>query len=152
MNTNILCVGKLKEPYLKQAQAEYLKRLAPFTKTKITEVAEEGILDESKQKDIVLSKEGARLLKSLTPFKMPAFSLCIDGKGLTSLSFAELIKNHPKICFIIGGSHGIHEKVTSLGGRISLSPLTFPHQLARIILLEQIYRAHKILKGGKYHK
>lgn len=154
----ILCIGKLKEKYLNQACDEYIKRLTPFCRIKITQIPEYKC-DSQNQSQIkkVIQEEGNRILKKLnkTSFKI---ALCIEGQLMSS---EELAKKSQKlfangtsnITLIIGGSHGLSQKVKQASNfKLSMSPLTFPHQLARVILLEQIYRAFTIQSKKTYHK
>ena len=159
MNIDVLCVGKLKEKYLRDAVDEYLKRLSKYCRINMIEVADEKTTDgqgfalDGKVKRI----EGERLLKHL---KDDAFkvSLEIEGKQLDSLELADKInrlgiEGVSRIQFIIGGSLGLDDEVTlksDLG--LSFSKMTFPHQLMRVILLEQIYRSYRIISNEPYHK
>lgn len=154
----ILCVGKLKEKYLNQACDEYIKRLKPFCKLKITQIQEYSC-NSSNQSQIkkVIEEEGNRILKKLnnTSFKI---ALCIEGQLMSSEELAKksqklLTSGTSNITLIIGGSHGLSQKVKQASNfKLSMSPLTFPHQLARVILLEQIYRAFTIQSKKTYHK
>lgn len=141
---NIVCVGKLKEEYLKQAVAEYVKRLSRFADVKITELAEEK----------ALAAEGEAILRAARGYKI---ALCVEGVKEDSLAFAKrigaLCDRGAEITFIIGSSCGIAENVKSqVDLKLSFSDMTFPHQLMRVILLEQVYRAYMILNGSTYHK
>ena len=154
----ILCIGKLKEKYLNQACDEYIKRLTPFCKLKITQIQEYRCdsLNQSQIKKII-EEEGNRILKKLnkTSFKI---ALCIEGLVMSSEELAQksqklLMGGTSNITLIIGGSHGLSQKVKQASNfKLSMSPLTFPHQLARVILLEQIYRAFTIQSKKTYHK
>lgn len=148
----IICVGKLKEKYLKDASLEYLKRIQKYTKLEIIELEDEGINDKA----VALRREKEKILKSISN-KDYIVTLEIEGKEFTSLEFAKKIEslqiNYPNICFIIGGSYGLDDEIKSLSQlKLSFSSMTFPHQLFRIMLLEQIYRAYKINSGESYHK
>lgn len=159
MQIKIVCVGKLKEKYWREAAAEYLKRLGSFAKMEIVEVAEERVQDNPAPGEIekVKEKEGERILKCLSSsyFVLP---LVIEGKMLSSEELAcQLDKlglaGKSQLAFIIGGSYGLSQEVINRGDlQLSFSPLTFPHQMMRVILLEQIYRAFKIIRGEPYHK
>jgi len=159
MQIRIIAVGKLKEKYWQEATGEYLKRLKPFAKTEIQEIAEERRPDNPSPAQIAegKNKEGERILRLLSPsfFVIP---LAIEGKQLTSEEFSGLLGRLPlegksQLAFIIGGSHGLSQEVLQRGNLLlSFSALTFPHQMVRVILLEQIYRGFKILKGEPYHK
>lgn len=159
ININIICVGKLKEDYLRNACAEYEKRLGAFCKLKITELTPARLPESPNEAQIeaALSEEAERILSKTTP-NDAVFALCIEGKEMSSESFSKEIEKcavsgFGSLCFIIGGSHGLSPKIKSKSKyRLSMSPMTFPHQLARVMLLEQIYRAFMISSGGKYHK
>ena len=149
MNIKIICVGKLKEKYWQDAAAEYIKRLGRFCKLSITELGESRSDSSEEESSEILSKieKGDYVI-----------ALDVGGKRLSSEGLAEKIRSlgidgHPNICFIIGGSNGFDDRVRSAADmRLSFSDFTFPHQLMRIILLEQIYRSFKINSGEKYHK
>ena len=159
VNINIICVGKLKEDYLRNACAEYEKRLGAFCKLKITELTPARLPESPNpaQIEAALSDEAERILSKIAPSD-GVFALCIEGKEMSSESFSKEIEKcavsgFGTLCFIIGGSHGLAPAVKSRAKyRLSMSPMTFPHQLARVMLLEQIYRAYQIANGGKYHK
>ncbi len=145
---NIICVGKLKEQYLKDAQKEYAKRLTAFCKLNIIE------LDESMKGP---EEEGKAILNKI---EKDAFvsAMCIEGKQMSSEKLAEEIsrkatEGKSNLTFIIGGSLGLSDDVKNRADiRLSMSEMTFPHHLARIMLEEQIYRAYQINSNGKYHK
>ncbi|TCS95513.1 23S rRNA (pseudouridine(1915)-N(3))-methyltransferase RlmH [Hazenella coriacea] len=159
MKIEILTVGKLKEKHFRQAADEYLKRLQAYTKIEIKEIAEEKAQDPVKEAEItqIISKEGERILRQLHPDSY-TIALAIQGKSFTSESFAQQLdqlttygKSH--FTFIIGGSYGLDPQVLKRADLLlSFSAMTFPHQLIRIFLLEQIYRAYKINRGETYHK
>ena len=159
IKTNIIAVGKLKEKYLRDACDEYTKRLGPFTKTVITEIAEERCGDNPSAAEInnVLTKEGERIVSKI-PKGSYVIPMCIEGTQLSSPEFSKHIENvavkgFSEITFVIGGSFGLSEKVKALGNcKLSFGKLTLPHQLMRVVLLEQIYRAFTISAGTKYHK
>lgn len=155
----IICLGKLKESYLKDASAEYIKRLSAFTKLSVIELAPEKLSDNPSQKQIenALYIEGKKIAEKI-PKGAFVYAMCIEGKQRTSEDFSREIdeiatKGFSNIVFIIGSSFGLCDEIKKLSGeRFSMSKMTFPHQLARIMLLEQIYRAVQISKGTKYHK
>ena len=155
----ILCVGGLKEAYWRQACAEYEKRLRPFCRFTVTEVAEERAPDRPSpaQLKAVIDAEGERLLAKLAPNTYP-IALCIEGKEHSSEQLAALFERlavggDGDVTLIIGGSWGLSDTVKAKARcRLSMSPMTFPHQLARVMLCEQVYRAMQILSGGQYHK
>lgn len=148
----IICLGKVKEKYLQDGIDEYIKRISKYTQVKIIELEDEGIKDDK----VALKKEKEKILKYLNT-KDYIIVLDIFGKEMTSLEFADKIDKtliiNSDITFIIGGSYGLDEEIKSLSNyRLSFSKMTFPHQLFRLILLEQIYRAYKINHNEEYHK
>ena len=155
----VWCVGNLKEAYWRDACAEYQKRLRPFCRFTVTEVVEERLPDKASpaQIEALIEAEGRKLLAKLEPQSLP-IALCIEGKEQSSEQLAASIERlavggEGDITFIIGGSWGLSDAVKSQARlRLSMSPMTFPHQLARVMLCEQIYRAMQILSGGQYHK
>ncbi|HBT65842.1 MAG TPA: 23S rRNA (pseudouridine(1915)-N(3))-methyltransferase RlmH [Ruminococcaceae bacterium] len=158
-NVTVACVGKLKESYLRDACAEYIKRLGGFCKISIIEVDEERLPEKPSQSQIIngLMVEGRRLLAK-TDSGSIRIPLCIEGESMSSPKLAQYldglaIHGHGNVTFLIGGSLGLSDEVkASTDFKLSMSPMTFPHQLARVMLLEQIYRAFQISSGGKYHK
>ncbi|ALX49583.1 23S rRNA (pseudouridine(1915)-N(3))-methyltransferase RlmH [Lentibacillus amyloliquefaciens] len=159
MNITIIAVGKLKEKYLKQGIEEYLKRLGPYAKVQIKEVADEKAPENMSEAEIqnVKQKEGERILSQVNQDTY-VITLEIDGKMLTSEKFAAKLDElatygKSKIAFVIGGSVGISDDVEKRSDlALSFSKLTFPHQMMRMILLEQVYRAFRIMRGEPYHK
>jgi len=155
----VLCVGNLKESYWREAVAEYQKRLRPFCRFAVTEVAEERIPDKPSPAQIkaVIDAEGEKLLAKLDTGSFP-IALCIEGKEQSSEQLAATferlaVTGDADVTLMIGGSWGLSETVKSRARlKLSMSPMTFPHQLARVMLCEQIYRAMQILSGGQYHK
>ncbi len=148
----IICVGKIKEDYLKSAIDEYSKRLSKYTKLEIIEVMD---VDGSSI-DITLSKEKDSIMKYINP-KDYIITLEIDGNNISSEEFAskmnKLFITNSCITFIIGGSYGLHSDIKKMSNyKLSFSKMTFPHQLFRVILLEQIYRSFKINNNESYHK
>lgn len=158
-NVTLLCVGKLKEAYWRDACAEYEKRLGAFCKFRLIEVAEERLPDNPSPAQITatLEAEGKRLLEQI-PKDSAVIPLCIEGKEMDSPGLAAkmqklAVEGTSHFTFIIGGSWGLSDGVKSRAAwRLSMSPMTFPHQLARVMVMEQIYRAYQIVSGGKYHK
>ncbi len=158
MNIKIYCVGKIKDFY-KAGVDEYVKRLSTYAKVEIFEVKDESISDKPSDKEIIKAKdlECSRVLKLLKPSEY-LIGLDLSKKEMDSLSFAQylnesLVLHGANISFVIGGSYGLSDELKRrLNDSISLSKLTFPHQLARLVLLEQIYRAFKILNNETYHK
>ena len=159
MKISILTVGKIKEKYLKDAIAEYSKRLSKYCKLEIIEVADEKTPDNASEivEEQIRSKEAERLLKHV---KDGAYvvTLEINGKQLTSEQFADKIEmlgiqGTSHIIFVIGGSIGLgHDVLEKSNYALSFSKMTFPHQLMRVVLLEQIYRSYRIINGEPYHK
>ena len=152
MNITILCVGNLKEKFFKDACEEYIKRLGRFGKISVRELPE---VQGPNGQDV--EKEGKNIIKAI-PKGSYVIPLCVEGKELSSPALAEKIKNlgvsgTSEITFIIGGSDGLSREIKALGDfPLSFSPMTFPHQLMRVILLEQVYRAFTINAGASYHK
>jgi len=152
-------VGKLKEGYFKEACAEYAKRLGAYCRLKITELPESRLSDNPSEKEIAaaLENEGKQIL-TLIPQSAAVIPLCIEGTELSSEMLAWrldklMTEGTSCICFIIGSSYGLSDSVKKRAVlRLSMSPMTFPHRLARVMLLEQIYRSFSILGNGKYHK
>lgn len=159
MKITILCVGKIKESFYRQAIDEYAKRLGKYCKLEIVEVADEKTPDKASEvmESQIKEKEAERLIDKLKEDSY-IFTLEIKGKKYTSEAFSETIekltiqgKSH--LTFVIGGSLGLHEKILKLSNQpISFSDMTFPHQLMRVILTEQIYRAFRIMNNEPYHK
>ncbi len=148
----VICIGKLKENYLKEAEEEYLKRLKKYTNIELIELQDSNIDDEK----IALEKEKELVEKQLTG-KEYLVTLEIEGKELSSIELAEKLDKtfitNSNITFLIGGSYGIHPSIKEKSNfKLSFSKMTFPHQLFRILLLEQLFRSYKILNHEKYHK
>ena len=159
MNIKIITVGKIKEKFYRDAILEYSKRLSSYCKLNIIEVNDEMTKENASvnEVNIVLRKEGERILKSINNNEY-IIVLAINGKKLDSIEFANKINDlgihsHSNICFIIGGSLGLSDDVLKKTNmKLSFSDMTFPHQLMRVILLEQIYRAFRINNNEPYHK
>lgn len=158
MNINIIAVGKIKEKYFTAAIDEYSKRLSRFVKLNITEVADEKIPDRASDKEIeqIKEKEGGKILAKI-PQGSYVITLCIEGEELSSEELAEKVAavsmTNSSVTFIIGGSLGLSDKAKSASQlRLSFGRMTLPHQLMRVVLLEQIYRAFKINNNESYHK
>ena len=159
MKLAVVAVGSLKERYFREACAEYSKRMSSMRPVEILEVPEEPVLDESMPAAVErsLEKEGLRILRCLKPDDFPV-ALAPEGRPLDSPGFAALIDpmanpDAKRMVFVVGSSHGlapaVHGKCKLT---LSFGPMTFPHQLARVMLLEQIYRGQMILQGRAYHK
>lgn len=158
MNITVIAVGKLKESYLRDGCSEYIKRLGAFVKINVVEIAEERATDNPSQSEInnIIEKEGERI-KAKIPKGAAVIPLCIEGKEYSSPDFSRLIEtismNSSHICFVIGGSFGLSDTVKAAGKyKLSFGKMTLPHQLARMVLLEQVYRAFSISNNSKYHK
>lgn len=159
MKITILCVGKIKEKYLVQALEEYKKRLQRYCELEIVEVADEQTREQASDKEtrLIKDKEGERIQKYIKEDGY-VIALAIEGKMLDSFAFSEKIEQlgiqgTSHIYLIIGGSLGLSQEVLRRADfLLSFSPMTFPHQLMRVILLEQIYRAYRIMKHEPYHK
>lgn len=159
MNIDIICVGKVKEPYLRDAIAEYAKRLGRYCRLTILEVADEKTPEHASDglQRQIKAKEGERIARHIKPDAF-VIALVIDGRQLDSVGFARTIsqlglRGVSRIQFVIGGSIGLDDAIVARANyRLSFSKMTFPHQLMRVIVLEQIYRASKINAGEPYHK
>ncbi len=159
LSVTIICEGKLKEKYLRDACAEYSKRLNAFCKLNIIELTPKRLSDNPAQGEIemALANEGKEILSKI-PQNSFVYAMCIEGKQMPSEKLAVSIDacavtGKSNIVFIIGGSFGLSDEVKKAADyKLSMSEMTFPHQLARVMLLEQIYRAFQISSGGKYHK
>lgn len=154
----ILAVGKQREPYYAAAMAEYQKRLSRYCKIKVLEVADEKEPENASPALIhkAMELEGSRLLNQIKPQDL-VVALCIEGESPPTLDFASQIADwhdaSTSVVFVIGGSNGLSRAVMDRADKkLSLSKLTFPHQLARVMLIEQVYRAYKISSGERYHK
>ena len=157
-SVTIISVGTLKEAYLRDAAAEYAKRLSQYAKLDEVNIKEEKIVNEDSDAEIAraLDCEADKILAAI-PKGAAKIALCVEGKQYDSPALASLIGRmcdaSGKIALIIGSSHGLSERVKrECDVRLSISSLTFPHQLMRVILLEALYRSFTILAGKKYHK
>ncbi|MGL4998153.1 MAG: 23S rRNA (pseudouridine(1915)-N(3))-methyltransferase RlmH [Cetobacterium sp.] len=155
MNINIICIGKIKDKYILDGIQEFTKRLQAFGKLKVFELKEDG---NDSNRNISIEKESKAILETLEKNKGFKILLDISGKNFSSEEMATHIE---KICvngdstinFIIGGSYGVSDEIRRISDlRLSFSKMTFPHQLMRLILIEQIYRWFSIIKNTKYHK
>ncbi|MBQ7965302.1 MAG: 23S rRNA (pseudouridine(1915)-N(3))-methyltransferase RlmH [Ruminococcus sp.] len=158
MNVNIICVGSIKEKFFTDALNEYKKRLQRYCKFNIVELAEEKITDQETQAQIdkTLSKEGERILAKIGKSDY-VIAMCIEGKQLSSEELSQKLSEISMLSgtvdFIVGGSWGLSKDVKSRADfKLSVSKMTFPHQLFRVMLSEQIYRAFTITANAKYHK
>ena len=158
VNVKLITVGNLKESYLREAAAEYVKRLGGFCKLEEIQLKEERVSDDPGENEIrsVLEKEAVKILASL-PQRSLKIAMCVEGKQCSSEELAAMLDKGAEesgcICFVIGSSYGLSDRVKSACDlRLSVSKLTFPHQLMRVLLLEAIYRGFNISKGTRYHK
>lgn len=158
LNVNIICVGKLKESYLREAIEEYSKRMKPLCKLSIIELPEERVGDNPFAAEIqkTVSAESDRILQKVGKGDY-VVAMCVEGKNLSSEELSSKIEEIGMISgsvdFIIGGSWGLSDTLKSRADfKLSMGKMTFPHQLFRVMLIEQIYRAFQISKGTKYHK
>ncbi len=152
---SVICVGKLKERFYIEAAAEYCKRLSRCCKLELVELPEQRLPENPSPAEIerALARE-AEAIRSRLPAGAAVAALCVEGKLRSSEELAGLLaREEAGLAFVIGGSCGLHPSVKALAKeRLSMSPMTFPHHLARVMLLEQIYRGFQIRGGGKYHK
>ena len=158
IKVTVIALGKLKEKYLTEAVNEYKKRLSRYCNFEIVEIEPVKLPEKPSQSeiDIALSKEAELILRKISADSL-VISLCVEGKELSSPEFAEKIRENSNLgknlTFVIGSSYGLSEKIKKSSDlRLSLSEMTFPHQLFRVMLSEQIYRAFKIIEGSAYHK
>lgn len=159
LTIELLCIGKMSSRWFADGLEEYVKRLGAYDRVVVTELPEHKIARDTPQaRAEAVEKEGEQLLKRLEASgRSLKAALCVEGKPISSEELAGLIrsakKDHSRIVFVIGGSAGLDPRVKEVCDlRISMSPMTFPHQMARMILAEQLYRAESINNNGKYHK
>lgn len=159
LSVKIICVGKMREKYFVDAFQEYARRLSAYCSFECTELQETRLPPSPGERELsaALDKEATAILKAL-PKDAYVVALCVEGRKLSSEQLAEMVRERensgrPRICFLIGGSYGLSEKVKQLADlKLSMSDMTFPHHLARVMAAEQIYRSFKILEGSAYHK
>lgn len=159
ININFIVLGKLKEKYMKEFSAEYEKRLSGYCKLTVTELESVKLSDNPSEQEIknALAKE-TQIIKAKIPKNSFVFSMCIEGKQMSSEELSKKLEDialmgKNNITFIIGSSFGLSDEIKQLSDyKFSMSKMTFPHKLARIMLTEQIYRALSITNNGKYHK
>ena len=159
LDVHILCVGKLKEKFYMEAAAEYVKRLGGYCRLTLTELPEERLPKSPSraQIDAALEKEAAAIRAKLPP-NSSLVALCVEGKLRSSEDLARMVADWSlgsakHLAFLIGSSYGLHPSLKGQAWvKLSMSPMTFPHHLARVMLLEQVYRAFKINEGSDYHK
>lgn len=155
----LLCVGKLKEKFYAAAAAEYAKRLGRYCRLELVELPEERLPEDPSpaQIEAALAKE-AEAVRGKLPPSPTLTALCVEGQMLSSEELARRMaawasQGESRLAFLIGGSNGLHASIKAQAQlKLSMSPMTFPHHLARVMLLEQIYRAYQINAGTKYHK
>ena len=159
LSVKLICVGKMKERFYLDAFAEYRKRLGGYCNLELTEIAEQRLPERPSQAEVqaALEREAGEILKAI-PTDAYVAALCVEGKQFPSEFMAELVEGRensgkPKLCFVVGGSFGLANSVKNRADlRLSMSKMTFPHHLARIMLAEQLYRGYKIREGSRYHK
>jgi len=159
MNIQLICVGKLKERFWSEACGEYIKRLGAFCRLQVLELPEQRLPSDPSRAQIcaALRREADAIRARLVPGSLLA-ALCIEGRSCSSEELAGLVRTWQagrarRIVFLIGGSWGLDDALKGQAGvRLSMSPMTFPHHLARVMLLEQLYRAFQINEGSRYHK
>lgn len=159
LNITLICVGKMKEKFYIEAAAEYVKRLGSYCRLELVELPEQRLPQDPTPGEIsaALEKEAAAILARV-PDSASLVPLCVEGKLYSSEELADLVgrweqSSSKRLVFVIGGSYGLHPLVKQRAWvKLSMSPMTFPHHLARVMLLEQIYRACKIREGSSYHK
>ena len=159
LNVTMLCVGKMKEPHYVAAFEEYRKRLGAYCRFTLTEIGEQRLPEAPSDKEVAaaLEREAVEITKAI-PAGAYTVALCVEGRQMSSPALAAHIgglqtAGRSRLCLIVGGSCGLAERVKQAADlRLSMSEMTFPHHLFRVMLAEQLYRALNILEGGKYHK
>lgn len=159
LSVKLICVGRMRERFYIDAFEEYRKRLGAYCRLELCEIGEQRLSDSPGEGEIraALDREAGEILKAI-PQDSYAVALCVEGEELPSEAMAELIARRensgkPRLCFVIGGSYGLAQQVKRRADlRLSMSKMTFPHHLARVMLAEQLYRGFKIREGSRYHK
>ena len=159
LGVKLICVGRMRERYFIEAFEEYRKRLGAYCRLECVELSEQRLPDAPSPNEIAgaLEKEAAEIEKAI-PADAFVIALCVEGREMSSEELAALVRERensgkPRLCFVVGGSYGMSERVKARAERrLSMSKMTFPHHLARVMLAEQIYRAFKINEGSRYHK
>lgn len=159
LGVKLICVGRMRERFFADAFAEYRKRLGAYCKFECVELAEQRLSDDPTPGELAaaLEKEAGEIEKAVPPDTY-LIALCVEGRQMGSEELAALLRERessgkPRLCFVIGGSFGLSERVKARADlKLSMSKMTFPHHLARVMLAEQIYRAFKINEGSRYHK
>ena len=159
LSIHLICVGKLKEKFYREAVEEYTKRLSAYCKMNLLELPEARLPQNPSQGEVnaALEKE-AETIRSKIPASASIVAMCVEGREKSSEELADLMRGWEQntakhLVFLIGGSYGLHPSIKAQAWvKLSMSPMTFPHHLARVMVLEQIYRAFKINEGSSYHK
>ena len=159
LNVKFICVGKMKERFYLDAFEEYRKRLGAYCRLELVELSEQRLPERPSRAEIeaALEREAGEILAAV-PRDAYVVALCVEGQQVSSEYMAELVEGRensgkPKLCFVVGGSFGLADSVKNRADfRLSMSKMTFPHHLARIMLAEQLYRGYKIREGSRYHK
>lgn len=159
LSVTLICVGKMREKYYTEAFAEYAKRLGVYCRFELVELPEQRLPERPSQREIdaALEKEGREIVKQI-PRGAAVIAMCVEGRRMSSPALAQQLAAYAnsgvsKLCFVVGGSFGLHPSVKQAASlRLSMSDMTFPHHLARVMLAEQIYRAFTINEGTRYHK
>lgn len=159
MSVTVLAVGKLKEKFFQEAVDEYTKRLGGYCKFQLIQLKEETVGNHPSPTEVTqaMEKEAQRILEKIPP-RATVVALCVEGKGISSTALSQVLttckeSSNPHLVWVIGGSFGLAPEIKALAKmKISMSAMTFPHHLARVMLLEQIYRGFKIEEGSSYHK
>lgn len=159
LSVKFICVGRMREKFYIDAFAEYEKRLRTLCRFELTELTEQRLGDNPSPAEIsaALDREAQDILKTI-PSDAYVTAMCVEGRQMPSEGMAKLIAERensgkPKLCFVIGGSFGLSDKIKSRADmKLSMSQMTFPHHLARVMLIEQLYRGFKINEGSRYHK
>jgi 23S rRNA (pseudouridine1915-N3)-methyltransferase len=159
LSINIICVGRMREPHYISAFSEYAKRLTPYCKFELTELPEVRLPQDPSQAEIEAGLSGEAIdIEKHIPSGAYVVAMCIEGKQLSSNEFASLLQKcantgKSKLCFVVGSSFGLSDIIKNRSDlRLSMSEMTFPHHLARVMLAEQVYRGIMINEGSKYHK
>lgn len=159
LSVKLICVGKMRETYYTAAFAEYAKRLGAYCRFEVSELPEQRLPERPSPREIetALEREGQEIFRQI-PKGAAVIALCVEGRRMSSPALAQQLAAYAnsgvsKLCFVVGGSFGLHPAVKQAADlRLSMSDMTFPHHLARVMLAEQIYRAFTIQEGTRYHK
>lgn len=159
LSVKLICVGKMRERHFVDAFEEYRKRLGAYCRLELAEIPEQRLPERPSGGEVqaALEREAAEIRKAI-PADAYTVALCVEGRQMPSEGMAELIAERensgkPRLCFVIGGSYGLHEEIKNAAQKkLSMSQMTFPHHLARVMLAEQLYRGFKIREGSRYHK